>query len=78
MAGAICDYCKQDMLKSDGCKLIMCEHVKTHQRKVPLLHDDNRPCHDCACRPGYYHHPGCDVERCPFCGKQAIMCGCMG
>lgn len=28
-------------------------------------------------RHGTYHHPGCDVERCPLrCGHQLITCNC--
>jgi hypothetical protein len=33
-------------------------------------------CHDCNCPPAAYHHVGCDVERCPRCGGQAISCDC--
>ena len=33
-------------------------------------------CHDCLAEPGQLHELGCDMERCPFCGKQLISCGC--
>ena len=33
-------------------------------------------CHDCAAKRGEFHVPGCDMERCPECGKQLISCAC--
>lgn len=38
---------------------------------------DARPCHDCAAIKGQLHVVGCDVERCPACGGQAITCDCL-
>ena len=38
---------------------------------------DNKPCHDCSCSPGKFHHPGCDMEICPRCKQQAIECNCL-
>ncbi len=34
------------------------------------------PCHDCAVIKGQLHVPGCDGERCPVCGGQAMCCDC--
>lgn len=33
-------------------------------------------CGDCGCAEGEFHSPGCDMERCPFCGGQLISCDC--
>ncbi len=34
-----------------------------------------KTCHDCKVHLGQLHHPGCDMERCPHCGRQSLGCG---
>lgn len=34
-------------------------------------------CHDCNVFEGQVHEFGCDIERCPICGKQLICCDCI-
>ena len=34
-------------------------------------------CPDCGVAEGQIHHYGCNVERCPFCGRQLIACECV-
>ena len=33
-------------------------------------------CGDCGVIRGGSHHPGCDLQRCPACGRQLMSCGC--
>ena len=79
---AICRFCGNDMSKADGCVKIP---VKIGGKDMdPIKYGDEKEeadtperCHDCNAQKGHFHHPGCDMERCPKCGGQLISCGCM-
>lgn len=84
---AICERCGQEMLLGVGCTHALMvlttdtggeellERVRYGQEGDDWGGGDERgACHDCAVRPGGYHHLNCDVERCPHCGGQAICC----
>jgi len=80
-----CITCKNDVLKSDGCKpfLYSTDGKKQYSRiKVGDAGDmyessgtDSR-CTDCGAKHGHSHHFNCDCECCPVCGGQLITCGC--
>jgi hypothetical protein len=66
------------MLVADGCTnclLLLKDGTRVEPRKCEGGGDSGTGrCHDCRAKVGHYHHPGCDVERCPVCGQQALCC----
>jgi hypothetical protein len=71
---AICYACGLEMMYHISCTVTRYEgEAKDRPRYVA---DGDGDCHDCGCPDGGLHHPGCDNERCPACGGQAIACDC--
>lgn len=79
-----CKYCNQEMTDLDKitCTITHIWDLLTGQIYARPIYEpeDKSPdhrCHDCGIKAGGYHHPGCDVEICPKCGGQMIVCGCI-
>jgi hypothetical protein len=78
----VCEACGQVMDTGVGCKISHYRNSKgIKTARIPYgeeLHgwDCSIPCHDCGVIAGQFHHPGCDVEECPLCNRQLLMCDC--
>lgn len=72
-----CHYCNQEMTDP---KVVTClpppVKLPGGVELPPAPHDHESRCGDCGVARGGFHHPGCDVERCPQCGGQLISCPC--
>jgi len=74
---AVCDYCDHEMQDGVSCEKEDIVIDGQAYPQVPYEPSVNRNCHDCKTPNGGFHHPGCDMERCPKCGGQLISCGCL-
>ena len=79
---AVCQWCQREMMEQVSCTVeFYLFGSGSYQRfRVGQGPDDRGwgqvKCGDCGAPPGGFHHPGCDMESCPQCKHQAIMCLC--
>ncbi len=82
---AECKWCEREMTDRENTKTCL-GNIEVEfpdgevLPSVPYWIDDveqDHRCHDCGVVLEGYHHPGCDMERCPRCGGQLIGCGCL-
>jgi len=78
-----CEDCKQPMDPGVGCTLTHVAKTEDGEMVKRLFCGEGDDwgadcpggvCGDCNAGPGKPHHAGCDIERCPNCGGQMLMC----
>ncbi len=78
---SVCSWCHGEMTMAISCTV---DAFHRNGRRFELLPFGDEPgrrtsserCGDCGVSRGGSHHPGCDLQGCPACGRQLMSCGC--
>ena len=78
---AVCSWCHGEMTSAISC---IVDAFHRNGRRFDMISFGDEPsrrtggdrCGDCGVVRGGWHHPGCDLQRCPACGHQLMSCGC--
>ena len=75
---AVCSWCNGEMTTAISC-VVSAFHKKGHHfDMIPFGAEPGRRasgdrCGDCGVLRGGWHHPGCDLQRCPACRSHALF-----
>lgn len=77
---AVWTACAKEMLEGGSCDVAWITWANGSYERVrygaEAQHWRAAGCGDCGVPRGGFHHPGCDIEDCPRCGRQLITCRC--
>ncbi|MGE5381428.1 MAG: hypothetical protein ACM3NT_10235 [Methylocystaceae bacterium] len=76
---SICEVCGKDRSTSSSCIKLLVQLNGRDYEPIPWGKGKNEikdKCPGCGVSKDGYHHPGCDYEQCPCCGKTIISCNC--